>query len=31
MIQAYKSFWSQAFNFKGHTSRADFWSFGSFI
>ena len=26
MIQAYKSFWSQAFNFKGRTSRADFWS-----
>ena len=23
MIQAYKSFWSQAFNFKGRTSRAD--------
>ena len=25
MLEAYKSFWTRAFDFKGRTSRADYW------
>ena len=25
MIEAYKSFWTRSFEFKGRTSRADYW------
>ena len=25
MIEAYKSFWTRAFDFKGRTSRSDYW------
>ena len=25
MIEAYKSFWTRAFNFQGRTSRPDYW------